>query len=522
VARRHDKSALDLVEEATYLLRSAPASAIAAYYIGTLPFALAFLFFWADMGRSPTAYEHSAPAALGIAVLFLWMSVWQSIFAQALRSMLTSTPPAPLRQLAFVQATLQPTKFVMIPVALLLTVPLGAVFAFYQNLMAVSYEDARGIRQPVAAAQRQAKLWQTQNWVVIGFLSMLAVAVFINIGVLLLLGPQLLKTLLGLETPLARSPLLVYNSTFLAITAALTYALVDPIVKAVYVLRCFYGESLATGEDLKAKLKAIAATVVAAIVIVALSGGAVLHAQQQPPPNASVQQMDRSIDEVLKRAEFSWRLPHPPKATQEKSWLTRVVGSALDTLNEWTDQFLRWLHERFRPNAQGNSSKQPLPRLQIWVYVLLGVAVLIFIVLFFQLFRRRTRAVSIAEAITVAQPDLASNDTMPDQLAPDEWLRTARECIARNELRLAVRAMYLASLAYLGGRSLIAIDRGKSNRDYSRELRRRARSKPEIMPIFSDTIDVFERSWYGMHDVDSELVARVEANLATMRACVEQ
>ena len=82
--------------------------------------------------------------------------------------------------------------------------------------------------------------------------------------------------------------------------------------------------------------------------------------------------------------------------------------------------------------------------------------------------------------------------------------------------------MYLASLAYLGGHSLIAIDRGKSNHDYARELRRRTRSKPEIMPAFSDTMAIFERSWYGMYDVTADLVARVEANLAAMRSCVEQ
>src|ERR1700692_4955006 len=89
------KTSLDLVEEATYLLRRSPPGALAAYCVGTLPFALAFLFFWADMGRNALAYEHSAPAALGVAALFLWMSVWQAVFAQGLRSMLTGTGSAP-------------------------------------------------------------------------------------------------------------------------------------------------------------------------------------------------------------------------------------------------------------------------------------------------------------------------------------------------------------------------------------------------------------------------------------------
>ena len=101
-------------------------------------------------------------------------------------------------------------------------------------------------------------------------------------------------------------------------------------------------------------------------------------------------------------------------------------------------------------------------------------------------------------------------------------MRTPRECIARNDLRLAVRAMYLANLAYLGGRSLIAIDRTKSNRDYERELRRRASAKPEILPVFSDTVGVYERSWYGMYDVSRELVARIEMNFSSTRARVEQ
>ena len=36
---------------------------------------------------------------------------------------------------------------------------------------------------------------------------------------------------------------------------SLTYLCVDPILKAAYALRCFYGRSLQSGEDLKAELK---------------------------------------------------------------------------------------------------------------------------------------------------------------------------------------------------------------------------------------------------------------------------
>src|ERR1700687_5436624 len=67
--KRSEKSAVELYEEATHLLRRAPVSVI-AYYTGSVPFILAFLFFWADMSQSSLAYEHCAPASLGLALLY--------------------------------------------------------------------------------------------------------------------------------------------------------------------------------------------------------------------------------------------------------------------------------------------------------------------------------------------------------------------------------------------------------------------------------------------------------------------
>jgi hypothetical protein len=517
------KSALDLLEESTYLVRNVPAAALAAYYTGTLPFVLAFRFFWADMGRSATAYDHCAPAALGVAAMYVWMSVWQAVYAQQLRSALTGTPPAPFFRLAFVQASLQPAKPIAIAIAALLMIPLATVFGFYQSLMAVSYEGARGIGGSFAAARSQAKLWRRQNWAVLCLIAAIAIVVFLNIGVLILIVPQLLKSFLGIDTPLTRSMDVPVNSTFVVIAVALTYVIVDPLIKAVYVLRCFYGESLATGEDLKAQLKAIAA---ALVVSIALCGASMVHAQPAPTtPSGSgpaVQDLNHSIDDVLKHPKFSWRLPAPRQPQQTKNWFARQFDSIVNTINRWVDGFLNWLRDRFRSNRTPNQGSRGLPALRAWFYLLLGVAVLITAVLLIRTFGRKRRATTAAQSVALAVPDLESHSTTADQLPADEWMRTARECIARNDLRLAVRAMYLASLAYLGGRSLIAIDRTKSNRDYERELRRRARAKPEILPAFSDTIGVYERSWYGMYEVSRELVARIEMNFSATRARVEQ
>ena len=64
--------------------------------------------------------------------------------------------------------------------------------------------------------------------------------------------PYLLKTFLGIETTFTRAGnWSVLNTTFLAACCGVAYLCLDPVLKAIYVLRCFYGQSLQTGEDLK-------------------------------------------------------------------------------------------------------------------------------------------------------------------------------------------------------------------------------------------------------------------------------
>ena len=75
--------------------------------------------------------------------------------------------------------------------------------------------------------------------------------VFINIATAILLAPYLAKMFLGIESVFARSVIASLNTTFLAVTAGLTYLVMNPLTKAVYLLRYFYAESIETGEDLR-------------------------------------------------------------------------------------------------------------------------------------------------------------------------------------------------------------------------------------------------------------------------------
>src|SRR4029077_11889351 len=71
----------------------------------------------------------------------------------------------------------------------------------------------------------------------------------------------------------------------------------------------------------------------------------------------------------------------------------------------------------------------------------------------------------------------------------------------------ALRAFYLANLAWLGRQEFIRIHPGKTNREFEVELRRRTRAFPEARDLFSVNVLAFERVWYGLHEVSQDDLA---------------
>ncbi len=258
--RQLDKGAIELIEEAVHLLRRAPIAILASYYAGGLPFVLASLYFWADMSRSPFAYQHLAGGALGLAALFVWMKLCHSIFARRLRALMAGEPPPALsfrcyRRIFISQTALQSSGLFVLPFSLVLTVPFAWVYAFYQNLTALDDGEAVDLRSLMKEALLQAGLWPKQNHLLLAILSAFGLVIFLNWSILCLALPGLVKTIFGIESIFSRSVFSLLNTTFFAVMAGLTYLCVDPILKACYALRCFYGQSRRSGEDLKAELK---------------------------------------------------------------------------------------------------------------------------------------------------------------------------------------------------------------------------------------------------------------------------
>jgi hypothetical protein len=114
-------------------------------------------------------------------------------------------------------------------------------------------------------------------------------------------------------------------------------------------------------------------------------------------------------------------------------------------------------------------------------------------------------------------PALRAETVSADQLPEDGWLSLAAEMAAKAEWRLALRAVYLASLAHLAQRELVRLAPSKSNYEYQMELRRRARALPAIQSAFSETVNDFDRVWYGNHAATPTHFDQVRSRLETMR-----
>jgi hypothetical protein len=255
------------------------------------------------------------------------------------------------------------------------------------------------------------------------------------------------------------------------------------------------------------------------------------------PPAVSPEQLNQSIDQVLQKREFAWRMPRekPVASDAPESWLARVLRSVVDVIRDAVKtaahgllQSLRWIGRmllKLWPHAlSGQSglsgwSSGLLYSLQILLLILICVLVGFLAVLIFRVYRRRHRPNIVLAEPVAARPNLSDENVRADQLPEDGWLNLAREMMADGNLRLALRAFYLASLAHLAAREMISIAIFKSNREYEAELRRRARAVPEVQDAFSQNVAVFDRAWYGLHEVTEAALQEFQFNLTRIRAC---
>ena len=501
--------AIETLERAAELLRELPARAWADYLAGAVPLLAGVLYSAADLPNAGHAPFRCAGDALACAALFLWMNICRVRFAGHLSMCLAESAEAQAASwgVAFspAAAMLAGVKLFALPFAFAAAIPWAWAVAFFRS---VPVTAAEGEWKPAA---RFATAWQKQNWGILAIVSLFGLAVFVNLLAFVVLLPQLLKMFSGMENEFTRGTGGLSFFVF-CVAGGLLWLTLDPFLQAVYAVRCFLAGARESGADLFAAVKQLAV-----LLAIACVAGSVVQAEPAP------RDLDRSIRHVLEERQYDWRL-HPAGYEEPSNGVLRRIAhdvrSAWDYVTDSAGKAADWLRrllESREDPAKQPSRGAPVAPLRWMIYgllVLIGIGIAIYL---WRIRASRTKAQSADGPGAAAPVDLSDGNVAASDLPEDEWLRLARECIARQEYRLALRALFLANLSLLSRAGLLTIAAAKTNREYREELRRRAHSE-EVLSAFRENVTQFERAWYGRHGVSEEDVAAFERNVGVMRA----
>jgi hypothetical protein len=500
-------SAIQVVEDAVHLLRRTPLDTWLLHWIGAVPFALTLLRFWNDALSPRTPDLRCAADALLLALLLVWMNCWRAVFAGRLRAALSGgVPPRPqFANLVGAQSFLGATRLPAIVLSAIAMFPLNSTVSFYRYAATLSgYEDLPP-RELMAKARRLAALQPGQGWTVLSFLAVIYVLVALNIAIALAIAPQLVRMLTGYESAFSRSGMYyISNPLFIMLSLAVTWIAFDPVIQAVYCVRCFRAESLETGEDLRADLRRI--RMVPATMLLAVDPVA----------------LERAIHETMGAPEYDWRNP-PPVSNGRPGWFANLaehifngIRIAFRVLGEWIDRLLKWLFRR--EQIEPAAGALPKGGMHWSLYVLIAAVVLVAAWIVWRKLRARRAKRGTAPELGPVVVRLDAEDLSADRLPEESWYELGEQSLRDGNRRFALRAFYLGNLAWLGRRELLAINAGKTNHEYELELRRKARDLPRTRDLFGANVTAFERTWYGMHEVGAGDVDEFRRRITEMKA----
>jgi hypothetical protein len=544
---KSEKGAIEIIEEAVHLLRFSPPAILLIYYIGGFPFILVLLFFLGNMSRNAFALEYCAGTSLIVATFFIWMKCWHAVFQLHVIARIGSRNVHKwsfrrIIRLVALQTIFQSSGLFLLIASIALFFPLGWVFAFYQNITLERYEKPLDLKSSLARSIYLSRLWPRQNHFILLILSLFSMFVFLNVGTVLIFIPFLLNKLLGIETVFTLSGIHFYNTTFFAVALGITYLCVDPIIKVVYALRYFYGLSLKSGDDLRVDLKRLFrrhSTAFALFILIILPigypGAALGGEPEKDPVNVSQsysikinsERLNHSIEEVMARPEFAWRLPREKKNDQEikvpgffsfvQRWTKKIAGAISGFIQRLSDWLKKFTPKRTGSTQRSDSDWTPLVKGLLFLFICLASCTAA--VYLFRFFKRRKRTtIATATAVEASVPDLRDEQVSADDLPVDRWIELAKDLIRKKSLRLALRALYFATISHLASRNMVLIAPYKSNREYETELQRRAHEEKELVSIFSKNVRLFDWAWYGMYHVTMKHVKTFYSNYKRITA----
>lgn len=186
------------------------------------------------------------------------------------------------------------------------------------------------------------------------------------------------------------------------------------------------------------------------------AGRAVAAPADLPPPVAEPDDVERTIETILGRAEFRPPPRNPIERAQE--WVFEKIGELLD-----------------RAFSGGSGT--------IISLIVLGLASAALAYFLFKLIRgvRRDAVQHALEEADAGRP-------------AELWLADAAAHEAKGEWKAALRCRHRALVAHLSGRGLVDEIPGRTAGEYRREV---TSNLPAAAPAFSGATELFELAWYG-------------------------
>lgn len=548
-------SALDALESGFTLFRSTFGSESWRYYLGSGPFVVASIAIWVMNGQIRISNAMLLLESLLLAGAYVWRLQWVSRYMQRVRERAFAVSTS--HSAGFSGRIAALSRLLAWKFALSLGAVCGGASWLYSAGQFASIEVAANNAEKISLGGciKFANQWFGSGLLLLVMLFPLWFAVWVNCLILSIFVPQLLHSVLGLNTLLSTAMgvyALIRSSAFWLATFAGAWLALDPIIKCSYVVVYQHLRSREEGDDLRGLLANLprerqnkaqmaglvsstsSASINALLVLFVLLASSFLtspvFAAQAPAQNAptysdpahqaQIERLRHALDEESQRAIYRWHdaeHPNPPTWFEKKlRSVGRAIGRALDAIGK----FFRRLWPsglNLSPSSNG-SSKWRMQDLRMWLFLILIFTLVAAAVLLW--LRRRRNSIPISIPVQIAPlPDLIET-ALATARSETEWFELSSKLKNEGELRLAVRAAYLGLLAGLGQRQWLSIRRDRTNREYLDEFSRRWRRRPqasvdsrkEIPEKLRGSLRQFDGVWYGSQELSSESVAVYQQN----------
>jgi len=555
---RNRLNALEALERGFALFKSTFAWEAWRYYSGAAPLVLCCIPMWVVNGQirlSDGVLVAEAALLTGAYLLRAWsVSNYMLRVRERAFGVPRSTPEGVSPQPAAIGRLLV-WKIVLSAAALVgLTTFAGAPWCYSAcQFASLEAREDGSQRHTIGSCLALASQWFGGGLLLFLMLFPLWITVWLNGLIVALLVPQLLHSILGvntlLSTPMGMFALFRSSAFWLSLFAG-TWLALDPIVKCSFVVVYQHLQARREGDDLRGLLAslpreqqkkaqiiasaaaggrvAIGALVVLAAILAGTSPMASARAAQaaltrssmetpeETAREAQIQKLRRALDKESRRAIYRWHdTEHPSPPTWFDKLLDKIQERSQRAWNAFQN-FLRKLWPRGLNLSPGKEKggTWKLKDLRLWL-TLIAILTIGAGVMLFWLRRQREAAVQLSIPLATAPLLDLSDGTVASERSEDEWFALADRLEREGELRLALRSVYLGLLAGLAQREWLTIRRDRTNRDYLDEFTRRWRRRPqaalerrtEIPERLRGSLRQFDRVWYGSHLPTPEAVA---------------